>query len=193
MSHPLQQWLTFYPTTVKIVKKIFSKRKHPGGVVFYFPGLSPEILANHSLSRLHTQVSGVHTHTHALLKHLYAVCVCSVCPILCNPTDCNLPGSSVDGILQARILEWAAISSSRRSSRSRDQTCISCVSCIGRQILYCWASGEARSICTQTCYSLDFFRPVRCSWVARQNEMQRLTQVWEFMRAPGGLLPWFWK
>ena len=64
MSHPLQQWLTFYPTTVKIVKKIFSKRKHPGGVVFYFPGLSPEILANHSLSRLHTQVSGVHTHTH---------------------------------------------------------------------------------------------------------------------------------
>ena len=76
MSHPLQQWLTFYPTTVKIVKKIFSKRKHPGGVVFYFPGLSPEILANHSLSRLHTQVSGVHTHTHT---HFWSICMLCVC------------------------------------------------------------------------------------------------------------------
>ena len=35
------------------------------------------------------------------------------CPTLCNPTDYNLPGSSVHGILQARILEWVAISSSR--------------------------------------------------------------------------------
>ena len=38
------------------------------------------------------------------------------CPILCNPMDCNLPGSSGDGILQARILEWVALPSSRRSS-----------------------------------------------------------------------------
>ena len=40
------------------------------------------------------------------------------------------------GILQAGILEWVAISSSRGSSRPRDRTCISCVSCIGKQILY---------------------------------------------------------
>ena len=32
------------------------------------------------------------------------------CPILCNPMDCSLPGSSVHGIFQARILEWVAIS-----------------------------------------------------------------------------------
>jgi len=38
------------------------------------------------------------------------------CLTLCNPMDCNLPGSSVHGILQARILEWAAISFSRGSS-----------------------------------------------------------------------------
>ena len=38
------------------------------------------------------------------------------CPILCNPTDCSLPGSSVHGILQARILEWVAIYFSRGSS-----------------------------------------------------------------------------
>ena len=39
---------------------------------------------------------------------------------LCNPMDCSPPGSSVHGILQARILEWVAISSSRASSQSRD-------------------------------------------------------------------------
>ena len=43
--------------------------------------------------------------------------------ILCNTMDCSLPGSSVRGILQARILEWVAISSSRGSSQPRDQTC----------------------------------------------------------------------
>ena len=47
------------------------------------------------------------------------------CPILCNPTDlCSPPGSSVHGILQARILEWAAVPSSRASSLPRNQTYI---------------------------------------------------------------------
>ena len=41
--------------------------------------------------------------------------------------DCSLPGSSVQGISQARILEWVAISSSRGSSRPRDQTQVSCI------------------------------------------------------------------
>ena len=53
------------------------------------------------------------------------MCVCSVaesCLTLCDPVDCSLQGSSVHGILQARILEWVAISSSRGSSRPRDQT-----------------------------------------------------------------------
>ena len=53
-------------------------------------------------------------------------------------------GPSVNGILQSRILEWVAISISRGSSQSRDWTCISCISCNGRQILYCWATKEAR-------------------------------------------------
>ena len=50
------------------------------------------------------------------------------CPILCNPMDCNPPGSSVHGIFQARILEWSAMPSSRGSFWPRDQTHISCVS-----------------------------------------------------------------
>ena len=56
------------------------------------------------------------------------------CPTLCDPRDHSLPGSSVHGISQARILEWVAIPFFRGSSRPRDWTCISC---IGRQALYC--------------------------------------------------------
>ena len=54
-----------------------------------------------------------------------------------------LPGSSVLGIFQARILEWVAISFSRRSSRPRDGTRVSCISCTGRWILYHGATWEA--------------------------------------------------
>ena len=42
------------------------------------------------------------------------------CPTLCDPMDSSLPGSSAHGILQARILEWVAISVSRGSSQSRN-------------------------------------------------------------------------
>ena len=57
--------------------------------------------------------------------------------------DCSPPSSSVHGILQARILEWIVISSSREASQPRDQTCISC---IGKQILYHWSIWEAQNI-----------------------------------------------
>ena len=58
------------------------------------------------------------------------------CPTLCDPTDCSPAGSSVRGILQLRTLEWVAISYSKGSSWSRDQTRVSCISCIGRWHLY---------------------------------------------------------
>ena len=70
-----------------------------------------------------------------------------VCALSCSavsdslwPYRLSLLGSSVHGILQTRILEWVSISSSRGSSRHRDQTNISCDSCIGRQILNHWAT-----------------------------------------------------
>ena len=44
------------------------------------------------------------------------------CLTLCDPMDCSLPSSSVHGILQARVLEWVAISFSRGYSRPKDQT-----------------------------------------------------------------------
>ena len=52
-----------------------------------------------------------------------------------DPTDYSLPGSVVHGILQAQILEWAAISFPRGSSRPRDRTHVSFISCIGRRVL----------------------------------------------------------
>ena len=52
------------------------------------------------------------------------------CLTLCDPVVCSLPGSSDHGILQARILEWAAIPSSRGFSQPRDQTLISSIPCI---------------------------------------------------------------
>ena len=51
----------------------------------------------------------------------------SLCPTLCNPKHCSLPGFSVHGISQARILEWIAIPFSRGSCQPRDQTQVSCI------------------------------------------------------------------
>ena len=48
------------------------------------------------------------------------LCVLSCIQLVCNPVDCSLAGSSVYGILQARILEWVAIAFSRGSSQPRD-------------------------------------------------------------------------
>ena len=70
-------------------------------------------------------------HTHLVVQ---------LCPTLCHPMDCSPPGSFVRGILQAKVLEWVAISFSRGSSWTRHQTHISC---IGRWILCHWASREA--------------------------------------------------
>ena len=69
------------------------------------------------------QFWGVH-----LCVSVYA-CMCAKslqsCPALCEPMDCSPPGSSVHGILQARMLEWVATRSSRVSSQPRDRICIS--------------------------------------------------------------------
>ena len=61
------------------------------------------------------------------------------CPTLCDPMDCSLPGSSIYGIFQARVLEWVAIAFSRGSSWTRDQTWVSCV--VGRHFTV-WATRE---------------------------------------------------
>ena len=60
------------------------------------------------------------------------LCCAQLCPTLFNPMDCSPAGSSVHGISQARILEWAAISCCRGSFQPRNQTHVSFVSYIDR-------------------------------------------------------------
>ena len=85
-------------------------------------------------------------------------CDCAVISVVSNslnPMDCSLPGSSVHGILQARILEWVAISFSRGSSRPRNWTWLSCLA--GRFFTN-WAAREAHSFdYVDLCWQSDFF------------------------------------
>ena len=103
------------------------KKKHP------IPGChctvlpSPLALSNHT--SIYVTVRFASSGSHACL-------VVQLCLTLCDRLDCSLPGFSAYGILQARILEWVAMASSRGSFWPRDQTHVSCVSCIGRRILY---------------------------------------------------------
>ena len=67
--------------------------------------------------------------------------VAQSCLTLCDPVDCSLPGSSLHGILQARVLEWGAIAFSRGSSWPRDWTR---VSCIPGRCFNLWATREGQ-------------------------------------------------
>ena len=77
---------------------------------------------------------------HLWLAGILCVLVTQSCLILCNPMDYSPPGSSVHGILQARILEWVAIPFSRGSSWPRDRTW---VSHIAGRFFAVWATREA--------------------------------------------------
>ena len=70
------------------------------------------------------------------------------CLTLCDPMDCSLPGSSVHGILQGRIVEWVTVPFSRESSRPRDQTH---VSRIVDRFFPVWATREALRILCIKC------------------------------------------
>ena len=70
------------------------------------------------------------------LGKMFVLC-CHFSPVrLCDTVHRSLPGSSVHGILQARILEWVAMPSSRGSSQPRNRTHVSYISCISKWVLY---------------------------------------------------------
>ena len=88
----------------------------------------------------------MYTYVALYIYRFYTYIGCLVtkpCPTLFWPINCSLQGSPVHGISQARMLEWVAISFSRGSSEPRDQAY---VFCIGRWILYHWATREAPHI-----------------------------------------------
>ena len=98
-----------------------------------------------------------------------------------DPMDCSPPGSSVHGFLQARILEWVAVPSSRGSSWSRDRTRISYVSCIGRWILLPLAPPGLPLWLSWWRIRLQCGRPGFCPWVGKI--------LWKRERLP---TPVFW-
>ena len=100
------------------------------------------------------------------------------------------PGSSVHGIFQARILEWVAISSSRGSSQPRDRAHVSFSSCIGRWILYHWATwedvvqkhngillGHGKEWGNAMCSIIDRSRDYHTKWSKSEKERQTLYEI----------------
>ena len=111
------------------------------------------------------------------LTYIYYWCAKSLqlCLTLYDPMDYSPPGSSDHGILQARILEWAAISSSRGSSWPRDKTHISYVSPIAGRIFTIWATKEAQ------CYVRVFkIQSLLICWASLEAQMvKHLPVMWE--------------
>ena len=93
---------------------------------FFFASLSktrPQVISSWLYAILAQKVS----QESSIFQEQY-VCMLSpfrYVPLMCDPMDCSPPGSSVHGILQGRIMEWVAISSSRGSSQHWDQTQVS--------------------------------------------------------------------
>ena len=118
--------------------------------------------------------------------HVLCVLISQSCPTLCDPMDCGLPGFSVHGILQARILEWVAIPFSRGTSQPRDRTVVSCIAgrfftyrATGKSIVQTPASQQcAHKMKATACPSFPSF-PLACvcmspssqPWGARQSEL----------------------
>ena len=94
------------------------------------------------------------------------VLVTQSCPTFCDPMVCILPGSSVPGILQARILNWVAVPFSRGSSQPMDQTQVFHIT--GR-FFTIWATG-------------DFLRHLLLP-------VPSLCTVWDFTSLPSLILP----
>ena len=93
------------------------------------------------------------------------------CLTLCNPMDCSPPGSSVHGILQARILEWVTISYSRGSSWPRDWINISCISCIAGKLFTHWATFVISIIQVKTM--------IKSNTVGKTGKMYNTQHCWE--------------
>ena len=109
---------------------------------FFYTVLRERILEVETASREEEALLIATTHFDVWVKFCCSCClVAKSCMTLCDPMDYSLPDSSVHGISQAGTLEWVAVSFPRGSSWPRDQTR---VSCIGKQILDCWATREGQ-------------------------------------------------
>ena len=103
------------------------------------------------------RINNAHTHTleyYSIIKWMCACLVSQQCPTLCDPMDCSLQGSSAYEILQAGILEWVAMPSSRGSSQLRNWTQ---VSCIAGRFFTVWA--------TRPAHKKNIAAPIAATWM----------------------------
>ena len=108
------------------------------------------------------------------------------CPALCDSMDCGPPGFSAHGILQARILEWVAISFCRGSSQPKDWTR---VSCLAGRFFTIWATREAASRAVRR--SLLIFNHFISFW-AQKHYILTCLRV-KYSNTFFGFLPvWIW-
>ena len=99
-----------------------------------------------------------------------------LCPTLCCPMDCSLPGSSVHGILQVRILEWVAIFSSRRSSQCRDGARVSCTA--GKFFMSHHGSSQIEEVnSTNLCVQETFLFKHHNRGTTRLNSLLEVTEL----------------
>ena len=153
------------------------KRPCPGGMTSPASG-SPCILQG-SEQRPHP-CSALSCHHLHLPYGVAVVLVAQLCQTFYNPIDCSPPGSSVHGILQARILEWVAIPFSRGSFYPRDGTWVSCIAgrlpseppgrpappqealrssvCLSLSCTYCWPCNTSRWAVVLTSMGLCYTR-----------------------------------
>ena len=103
-----------------------------------------------------------------------------LCPTFCNPVDYSPPGSSVHGILQARILEWVAISSSRGSFQAKDWTYIG--SCIAGRFFTTSITWETWCLCWT-------LLKTNCSIYSAWNDLPLASGEPECRRDPLGKIP----
>ena len=111
----------------------------------------------------------------------------------CDPMNYSLnfslPGSSVHGILQARILEWLAISFSRASSQLRDPTLVSGVSCIAGRFFTHWAIGEALGM--SSCPSfIDEITETQHLWLIHGYTASKCPKLGSSFTPESAFCPW---
>ena len=111
-------------------------------------------------------------HNRTISGTLDKVLVAQPCPTLCDPMDCSPPGSSVHGILQARILEWVAMPSSRDLPDWGVEPVSHYVSWVGRQALYHWQGPNQK-----TGFRVSNPRDNR-GWDGWMASLTRWTWVW---------------
>ena len=111
-------------------------------------------------------IAQLHRHESVSSALLVLLGLCAKpCLTVCDPMDFSPPGSCAYGILQVRILQWVAISSSRGSSWPRDQTQVSYVSCLGRWILSLAPPGKRWWLSEPFLFSLGLSRKMWISLV----------------------------